>query len=265
MTMAGDVNIALVSGRDPAKCSVEMMLGTDADLAESRYAETSTGRNFRWQISACTTWLFEALVWEIKKRTKRNRGCTKAFAGSAPPGTTHCPARAQDASASRTRSTGKQSDISESDIYKTFLGRPSRDPLPMAQAPTQSNRILEPVADYGTDVITLVTVENQTAVFESGPTEPPGSPGSGRPPETRRIEAVRALVGAGGQFSQKKIVQTLSSHYPTVKCIFHNDLNMRNALFEWVLCNSKCRGGCSIGWKAVQAEVCFQYTFETRS
>jgi hypothetical protein len=76
-------------------------------------------------------------------------------------------------------------------------------------------------------------VEKWTAAFENGSTELAELPRSGRPRASEKVNAVRALVGAEGHFSQKNISQRLGYHHETMKYQLRNDLNMQEVNCEW--------------------------------
>jgi hypothetical protein len=59
---------------------------------------------------------------------------------------------------------------------------------------------------YGKDVITLRTIKKWTATVEGRHTDLADWPRSGRPHDTGKVDAIRALVESEGYLSQKKIV-----------------------------------------------------------
>jgi predicted XRE-type DNA-binding protein len=88
---------------------------------------------------------------------------------------------------------------------------------------------------YGKDVATLRPVEKWTAAFDDGPTGLADLSRSGRPRDTGKVGAVRALIESEGNLSQKKIAQTLGVHHETIKHVLRDDLNMRKVNLKWVL------------------------------
>jgi hypothetical protein len=87
---------------------------------------------------------------------------------------------------------------------------------------------------YGTDVITLRTIEKWIAAFEGGRTDLADLPRSGMPRDTADIDAVRALIESEGYLSQKEIAHVLRIHREKVKSILRGDLNMRKVNFKWL-------------------------------
>jgi hypothetical protein len=86
----------------------------------------------------------------------------------------------------------------------------------------------------GNDVITLRAAEKWTAAFDGGLTAPPDLPRFGRPRDTGKVDAVRALIEGEGCLSHENIAQILGVHRETVKRILRHDLNMRKVNFKWV-------------------------------
>jgi hypothetical protein len=87
---------------------------------------------------------------------------------------------------------------------------------------------------YGKDVISLRAVEKWTTTFDGRGTEFADLPWFGRPRDTGKVNTVRAWVEGEGCLSQKKIAQMLRVHYDAVKCLLHDDFDMRKGNFEWV-------------------------------
>jgi hypothetical protein len=87
---------------------------------------------------------------------------------------------------------------------------------------------------YGKDMIWLRAVEKRTPAFTGGCTEFADLPRSGKPHDTGKVGAVRALIEGEGYVSQKKIAQILGVHQETVERNLRDDLNMRKVNFKWV-------------------------------
>jgi hypothetical protein len=88
---------------------------------------------------------------------------------------------------------------------------------------------------YGKDVIALRAVEEWTAAFDGGRTEPADLHSCGRPRNTGKVDVVCALIEGGGYLSPKKIAQMLGVYHETIEHILGDELNMRKVNFNWVL------------------------------
>jgi hypothetical protein len=82
--------------------------------------------------------------------------------------------------------------------------------------------------------MTLPIIEKRTAAFEGGQTDFADLPTFGRPRDTGKVDAVRALVGGEGYLFQKKIACILGIQGETMKSILRVDLNVRKANFKWL-------------------------------
>jgi hypothetical protein len=81
---------------------------------------------------------------------------------------------------------------------------------------------------YSKDVITLLVVEKWTAAVERGHTELADLSRSGKPGDTGKVEAVRALIKGEEYLSPKKMAQMLCVHHDTIKRILRDDLNIHS-------------------------------------
>jgi hypothetical protein len=93
---------------------------------------------------------------------------------------------------------------------------------------TLNQVILSELGDaYGKNAISLGAVKKWTAPFCGGRTELVNLPRSEKPPDTGKVDRVRALIEGEGYLSQKKIAQVLGIHHETVKQILRDDPNAR--------------------------------------
>jgi hypothetical protein len=103
-----------------------------------------------------------------------------------------------------------------------------RDSFLVAQAYPNQVILSELEKGYGKDVITLRAIEKWTAAVERGRTELADLPRSGKPGDTGKVEAVRALIKGEEYLSLKKMAQMLCVHDDTIKRILRDDLNIHN-------------------------------------
>jgi hypothetical protein len=78
-------------------------------------------------------------------------------------------------------------------------------------------------------------IDKWTAANDGGRTELADLSRCGRPHDTGKVDAARALIEGEGYLSQKKAAQILGVHHETIKHSLRDDLNMGKVNFKQVL------------------------------